>query len=67
MTKLCGVKVYIAIYDQAVWCARCILLFMTKLCGVMMYILFMTKPCGVKVYIAIYDQVLWCEGVYCYL
>ena len=58
MTKLCGVlfmtKVYIAIYDQAVWCARCILLFMTKLCGVM-------------VYIAIYDQAVWCDGVYCYL
>ena len=54
MTKLCGVTVYIAIYDQAVWCARCILLFMTKLCGVM-------------VYIAIYDQAVWCDGVYCYL
>ena len=53
MTKLCGVMVYIAIYDQAVWCD--ILLFMTKLCGVMVYILlFMTKLCGVT-------------GVYCYL
>ena len=54
MTKLCGAvwcEVYIAIYDQAVWCD--ILLFMTKLCGVM--------------YIAIYDQAVWCDSVYCYL
>ena len=54
MTKPCGVKVYIAIYDQALWCD-----------GVYCYLRPSCVVC--QVYIAIYDQAVWCDGVYCYL